>query len=179
MTFVPPSTGVGRPPGMQTPTQTDILTEKYLRDAAGQYVDFTPVLTGTSGGFAYGTGNYQIGRFKRIGSQCHYIFKIYFGNPGFVAGGNTVWHISIPILPFIEQFPQLWDNVIPAGCVFINDGAGSTSQLVAPLLVPNDKTMTLIVPGVAGSPTQRVTGTSLLWATGASIEGSFVYEVSG
>lgn len=146
------------------------------RDINAPYVPYTPVLTGTSGGFAYGTGASQEGRWKRIGSQVFVYFEINFGNPGFVSGGATTWEISLPIpwyQPALMGTPATnWPQFI-LGSVWVRRGAALNQDMHVAIPGVDQNNIEILRPLVISGT--RLTGTSG-WDQAAIIMGNLTYE---
>lgn len=103
------------------------IIDRWTRDTVAPYIPYTPVITGTSGAFALGTGATLLGRYKRAGSRCNVEIRIFFGNPGFVPGGATDWDISLPVLPKLADLPIAWGNKM-IGPVYISTGAAQDTH---------------------------------------------------
>lgn len=175
-TSIPPQPLV--PPEGTDSNQGHIDTDfaRRNRDINAPYVPYTPVLSGTSGGFTYGTGASQEGRWKRIGSQVFVYFEINFGNPGFVSGGATTWEISLPI-PYV--FPSLmgspptaWPQFI-LGVVCVRQGIGLQQNLHSAVPGVDVNNIEVLLSNAAVST--RLTGTSG-WAQAGIIMGNLTYE---
>jgi hypothetical protein len=137
------------------------------------YVPYTPVVSNTSGGFTYGTGAFQVGRYKKVGSQVVFYFQIAFGNPGFVSGGATNWEISLPIPYVIPPLPVPFTQ-IPLGHVWLRRGTGQLQDMGAAVSGASANSFGVLPGGINSG--LRLNGTSVVWAQNAMLEGVLVYE---
>lgn len=158
-----------------------LMIERWAKETVAPYIRYTPEITGTSGGFAYGAGAYQLGRWKRAGSRTNVEILIYFGNPGFVSGGATSWHISLPILPILSDLPTAWNNKL-IGEVYLNSAILQFfhAALANRAGIGGPVNRDFIIPISGGPPGALVTGTvsgpATAWAQGALLMANLSYE---
>lgn len=153
------------------------IIEAWTRDTVAPYITYTPVITGTSGAFVYGTGAYRLGRWKRAGPRVQVEILIFFGNPGFNSGGNTTWSISLPILPILETLPIEWSTKLLGSC-FLNSGLGQNMHgCLAHRVAPGGAVLRDFIIGISGGGAgQTLTGTVPAWAQGAVMQINLSYE---
>ncbi len=168
------------PDAVQQPTDQSLkMVEGWARDTVSPYMPYTPVLTGTSGGFAYGTGAFQVGRWKRMGSQCKVEIQIYFGSPGFVPGGATQWNISLPIVPLLAQLPTPFTQKL-LGSVFLKQGTGQVQFMHGAVTTKTagatDQSFSVLLSNQGNGVFLK--GTTPTMAEGATLFASLDFEVA-
>lgn len=141
------------------------------------YIPYTPVLSGTSGGFTYGAGASQQGRWKRLGPQVFVYFEINFGNPGFVAGGATTWEISLPVPylnPLIFGTANNWPQFM-LGSVWVRRGTALNQDMHVAIPGSTTSVFDILRPLVVSGT--RLNGTSG-WDQSAIMYGQLLYETT-